>query len=359
MYRLVIILCLALVLWLPGVAAADMRVERVGPPFDHPWGLDFLTRDTVLVTERSGKLFRVDLTNGERTEISGVPPIHEDGQGGLLDVMVEGSATVWLCYTAPRGDDMSSTAIGRGQLDGNALTDFSRLFLAEPAIDSGHHFGCRLGIMPDGKLVATLGERGNRDNAQDPMVHPGSVIRLNKNGSAPNDNPYSDGRAWLPELFSMGNRNPQGLAIHPISGELWIHEHGPKGGDEINIVRGGENFGWPIVTYGKEYVGGKIGIGVSAPGYTDPIHHWTPSIAPSGMAFYTGSMFPSLKGKLLVGSLKFRFVSVIELDGERVVSERELLRDQIGRIRDVAVGIDGAIYLLTDQDDGGLWRLSR
>jgi glucose/arabinose dehydrogenase len=242
------------------------------------------------------------------------------------------------------------------------LVNFKSIFVAEPAIESGHHFGCRLGTMPDGTIVATLGERGDRKNAQDPTKHPGSIIRLNPNGSPPADNPYSDEsyadrRDWLPELFSIGNRNPQGLAIHPTTGELWTHEHGPKGGDEINIVRGGENFGWPIVSHGQEYSGGKISDDVSAPSLTDSVHHWTPSIAPSGMAFYTGTLFPGLTGSLLVGSLKFRLLMVVRLDGNRVISEHELLRDQIGRIRDVAVGHDGAIYLLTDEGHGGVWRL--
>ncbi len=358
MHRLLSFIVLTLALWLPSIASADFTASRIGPPLNHPWGMDFLNDDEVLVTERSGMLFRIDLRTGDKVEITGVPAVLAKGQGGLLDVMVSGS-TVWLCYSAPRDHGNSSTAIGYGTIGETSLNTFKQVFVAEPPIDRAVHFGCRLGRMPDGKIVATLGERGNRDNAQNASVHPGSVIRLNQDGSPPTDNPYVDGRNWLPELFSIGNRNPQGLAIHPTTGELWVHEHGPQGGDEINIVRGGENFGWPIVSHGEEYGGGKIGIGISASGYSEPIHHWTPSIAPSGMAFYTGEMFPTLKNTLLVGSLKFRLLALVRLDGNHVINEREILRDQIGRIRDVAVGSDGAVYLLTDEDDGGLWRLGQ
>lgn len=364
MHKILLIFLVTVVSLPTNALKADMTIEQIGGSLDHPWGMDFLDANTLLVTERSGKLLRIDLENGSKTEISGIPKVHVDGQGGLLDVMVSplansNAATVWLCYAAPSENGFSSTTLGKGLIKGSTVTNFKPIFVAKPPINSSVHFGCRVGILPDGSIVATLGERGNRHNAQNAQVHPGSVIRLNPDGTSPTDNPYADGRDWLPELYSIGNRNPQGLAIHPTTGELWIHEHGPKGGDEINVVRGGENFGWPVVSYGEEYSGGKIGIGVSASGYTDSIHHWTPSIAPSGMAFYTGDMFPFLKNSLLVGSLKFRLLMQVHLDGDTVVSEQEMFRGQIGRIRDVTVGEDGAVYLLTDESDGGLWRLSQ
>lgn len=350
-------------LFWPVAAWADLTLTRIGPGLDYPWGMDFLDDTTVLITERDGNLLRMDMTTGNTVRLSGVPRVRARGQGGLLDVMVtrrhDGKDEVWLCYAAPKTGGGDATTIGRGVLGDDSLKDFTVLFTAAPPVDSRQHFGCRLGQLADGTIVATLGERGNRNNAQNPQTHPGSVIRLNTDGTAPADNPFSDGRGWLPELFSIGNRNPQGLAIHPTTGELWIHEHGPQGGDEINIVRGGENFGWPVVSFGEEYGGGSIGIGTTAPEYTAPVHHWTPSIAPSGMAFYTGDMFPRMRGGLLVGSLKFELLLYLSLDGNTVVAEYELIRGKIGRIRDVAVASDGAILLLTDRSNGGLWRLGQ
>ncbi len=339
--------------------ASDLRLERIGPDLEHPWGMDFVNNHTVLITERGGRLVRLNLQTGNMTEMTGVPRVRARGQGGLLDVMVSSDRTVWLCYAKPGDTGGSATALGHGQLTPFGLERFGDVFIARPWINSRIHFGCRLGERPDGTIVMTLGDRGDRMNSQDPSVHPGSVIRLNPDGSVPANNPYSDGRNWLPELFSIGNRNPQGLAIHARTGDVWIHEHGPQGGDEINIVRGGENFGWPVVSFGEEYGGGDIGMGTSAPGYADPVHHWTPSIAPSGMAFYEGEMFPEFNGDLLVGALKFEMLVHVKLADNRIMGEQNLIREQIGRIRDVAVAADGAILILTDEDDGGLWRLSR
>ena len=247
------------------------------------------------------------------------------------------------------------TAIDRAQLVGSSLKNRRNLFLANNISRNAIHYGCRL-VLDDNYIYASLGERGARYDAQDPAIHGGAIIRLHHDGSIPNDNPRLDG--WAPEIFSIGHRNPQGLAFHPSTGALWSHEHGPRGGDEINIITAGDNYGWPTVSHGKEYIGGSIGIGTSAPGLADPAWVWTPSIAPSGMAFYGGSMFPQLNGHLLVGSLKFKRLYLVQLSAGVPQDEFVILDGSIGRVRDVAVESDGAILLLSDEPDGGLYRLS-
>ena len=363
-------------LFVPAIAsgaAAAATIERIGPPMAHPWGMEFLDHDTVLVTLRGGRLMRVDLTDGKMTEITGVPAVFDRRQGGLLDVaMIDGH--VYLCYSAAL-NGKSSTAIDRAVIEGNALVRRQTIFTGNDPARSGHHFGCRLQVT-GGMIYASLGDRGDRDNAQDPTTHAGSLIRINLDGSIPHINPKPDG--WAPEIFSIGHRNPQGMAMHPRTGDIWTHEHGPRGGDEINITRpsrdGGANYGWPTVSHGREYATGmRVSRHDSLPGYVDPVWVWTPSIAPSGMAFYpdaedtndTGKMFPEFRGHLLVGSLKFRRLYLVELDGESglPVSERVILDGQIGRIRDVAVAPHGphagAILLLSDETQGGLYMMRR
>jgi len=356
----------------PGAAGAT-TIERIGPPMAHPWGMEFLDHDTVLVTLRGGRLMRVDLTDGKMTEITGVPAVFDRRQGGLLDVaMIDGH--VYLCYSAAL-NDKSSTAIDRAVIEGNALVRRQTIFTGNDPTRSGHHFGCRLQVT-GGMIYASLGDRGDRDNAQDPTTHAGSLIRINLDGSIPHINPKPDG--WAPEIFSIGHRNPQGMAMHPRTGDIWTHEHGPRGGDEINITRpardGGANYGWPAVSHGREYATGRrVSKHDSLPGYVDPVWVWDPSIAPSGMAFYpdaedtndTGKMFPEFRGHLLVGSLKFRRLYLVELDGESGLptAERVILDGQIGRIRDVAVAPHGphagAILLLSDEAQGGLYLMRR
>ena len=355
------------------VAAGAVTIDRVGPPMAHPWGMDFLDHDTVLVTLRGGGLMRVDLADGKTTEITGLPDVFDRRQGGLLDVaMIDGH--VYLCYSAVLKGG-SSTAIDRAVIEGNALVRRQTIFTGNNPTRSGHHFGCRLQVT-GGMIYASLGDRGERDNAQDPATHAGSLIRINLDGSIPHNNPKPDG--WAPEIFSMGHRNPQGMAMHPRTGDIWMHEHGPRGGDEINITRpardGGANYGWPTVSHGREYVTGRrVSTHDSLPGHVDPVWVWDPSIAPSGMAFYpdaedtndTGKMFPDFQGHLLVGSLKFRRLYLVELDGESGLpaSERVILDGQIGRIRDVAVAphgpFAGAILLLSDEAQGGLYLMRR
>ena len=346
---------------------AQMVLERVGPKLAHPWGLEFLTSDTVLVTERGGTLWKIGLTDGTATRITGTPDVYARRQGGLLDVAaIDGH--VYLCYSAilPGG---SATAIDRAVIDGDRLVRRRTIFTGNVATKSGHHFGCRLHVTGTA-LWATLGDRGDRDNGQDATTHAASIIRLTPDGDPHPGNPKRDG--WLPEIFSIGHRNPQGLAMHPMTGEMWAHEHGPRGGDEINILRpnpitpdtnrpdtdAGANYGWPKVSHGKEYIGGSIGIGTSAPGFADPAWVWTPSIAPSGMAFYQGAMFSQFNGHLLVGSLKFERLYLLQINDGLPQAEAIILEDAIGRVRDVAVAADGSILLLSDETDGGLYRLS-
>ncbi|GIS13416.1 MAG: dehydrogenase [Alphaproteobacteria bacterium] len=266
--------------------AGAATIERVGPRLAHPWGMDFIGTDQVLVTVRGGGLQRVNLADGSAADITGLPKVFARRQGGMLDVTVDGPH-VYLCYSADLGGK-SSTAIDRARLEGDALVERETIFTGNNPARSGHHFGCRL-QMAGGYLFASIGDRGDRDNAQDPAAHAGSILRLNPDGTVPDDNPHAAGQAdgWAPELYSIGHRNPQGMAVHPQTGEIWAHEHGPRGGDEINIPQKGGNHGWPTVSHGREYATGRrVSKHDSLPGYVDPVWVWDPSIAPSGMAFY-------------------------------------------------------------------------
>jgi glucose/arabinose dehydrogenase len=362
-------------------AATNTIIERVGPTLSHPWGMEFLDHDTVLVTERDGRLLRIDLADGKATQITGVPRVYARRQGGLLDVAaIDGH--VYLCYAALL-DGGSATAIDRAVLDGNRLVKRQTIFTGNETSRSGHHFGCRMQLT-GGMIYASLGDRGERANGQNPATNAASIIRINLDGSVPADNPLLPG--WAPENFTIGHRNPQGMAMHPRTGAIWTHEHGPRGGDEINIIRpadyegaqieasdGGGNYGWPAVSHGREYATGRrVSQHDSLPGYVDPVWVWDPSIAPSGMAFYpdaddgndTGRMFPEFGGHLLVGSLKFRRLYLVGLNEDGLpASERVIIDGQIGRIRDVAVAppgpFAGAILLLSDEAQGGLYIMRR
>ncbi len=362
-------------------AATNTIIERVGPTLSHPWGMEFLDHDTVLVTERDGRLLRIDLADGKATQITGVPRVYARRQGGLLDVAaIDGH--VYLCYAALL-DGGSATAIDRAVLDGNRLVKRQTIFTGNETSRSGHHFGCRMQLT-GGMIYASLGDRGERANGQNPATNAASIIRINLDGSVPADNPLLPG--WAPENFTIGHRNPQGMAMHPRTGAIWTHEHGPRGGDEINIIRpadyegaqieasdGGGNYGWPAVSHGREYATGRrVSQHDSRPGYVDPGWVWDPSIAPSGMAFYpdaddgndTGRMFPEFGGHLLVGSLKFRRLYLVGLNEDGLpASERVIIDGQIGRIRDVAVAppgpFAGAILLLSDEAQGGLYVMRR
>lgn len=336
------------------------RPVVVAAGLEHPWSMAFLPDGRVLVTERPGRLRLIVNGRLQAAPVSGVPKVVARGQGGLLDVVLHpdyaDNGWIYLSFAAPspRG---AHTAVVRARLDGNRLVDLKTIFRANNVAGGRVHFGSRLAFGGDGKLYVTVGERGDSDRAQDLDSHNGTTVRLNDDGTVPGDNPFLNTAGALPETYSYGHRNSQGMARHPVSGEIWLSEHGPQGGDEINIVRAGVNYGWPVITYGRSYAGFSIGEGSEKPGMAQPILHWTPSIAPSGMAFYTGDKFPSWRGNLFVGSLKFRHLVRLELDGERVVSQERLLEGAFGRVRDVRQGPDGLLYLLTDENEGALIRL--
>ncbi|MEQ8697810.1 MAG: PQQ-dependent sugar dehydrogenase, partial [Bauldia litoralis] len=263
---------------------------------------------------------------------------------------------IYFSYSEP-GPGGAGTAVARARLDGNRLTRLKVLFTMEPKANTVQHFGSRLVIGRDGHLFITIGERGQRARAQDPSVNRGQVIRINRDGSIPKDNPFVGRAGHRPEIWSFGHRNPQGAALNPATGRLWIHEHGARGGDEINIPKAGKNYGWPVISYGRHYSGAKIGVGARKAGMEQPIHYWDPSIAPSGMAFYTGDKFPAWKGNLFVGALAQQMLVRLTLDGQKVVKEERLLKDLGERIRDVRQGPDGYLYVLTDAGDGRLLRI--
>jgi glucose/arabinose dehydrogenase len=332
-------------------------VEGLG----YPWGLAFLPDGRLLVTERSGRLRVVANRRLNPQPIGGLPRIAEHGQGGLLDVALHPryaeTRWVYLSYAAA-GEGGVGTEVLRGRLRGGQLMDVQVIFRLQPKSGERLHFGSRLVFDRAGFLYVTLGDRGDRDRAQRLDDHRGKIVRIHDDGRVPAGNPFVGRANALPEIFSFGNRNVQGAAFHPSTGVLWAHEHGPQGGDEVNVIRAGKNYGWPVITFGKEYgTGLKIGEGTSRADVTAPLHVWIPSIAPSGMAFYSGDKFPRWRGNLFVGALVDRSLVRLELDGERVVREERLMRDVIGRIRDVRSGPDGYIYLLSDASDGVLARL--
>ena len=338
----------------------DYQVLTEG--LSHPWSLAFLPDGRMLVTERVGRL-RIVHPDGrlDPRPVVGLPPIHQYGQGGLLDVALHPdfahNRRVYFSF-AEKGPGGYGTAVAFGRLEGQALHDVRVIFRQLPNTAKTYHFGSRLVFDREGHLFVTLGDRGNRMSAQDLGRHAGSLIRILPDGRVPPDNPFVGRPGARPEIWSYGHRNMQGAALHPVTGRVWTHEHGPQGGDELNIPQAGRNYGWPIITYGREYVTGlPIGEGTHKAGMEQPLHYWVPSIAPSGMAFYTGDRFPRWRGDLFIGSLKFRLLVRLRLDGEKVVHEERMLADQLGRIRDVRQGPDGLIYLLTDAADGKLVRL--
>ena len=348
----------------PPVFASErerFRVVTLVRGLEHPWSLAFLPDGDMLVTERPGRLLRIDAHDHSIHPVAGLPPIATVGQGGLLDVVLhprfESNRQIYFSFAAS-GEGGEGTEVARARLEDDTLSDVEIIFRALPKSEGGRHFGSRLLFTPDGHLLITLGERGDRPRAQDLGDHAGSIIRVNDDGSVPDDNPFVDQAGAKPEIFTYGNRNVQGIALDPDSGRVWAHEHGPQGGDEVNLIESGRNYGWPVITYGRNYViGTKIGEGTHKEGMEQPRHQWTPSIAPSGMTFYTGDAFPAWRGNLFVGALKYRLVARLELDGTDVIHEERLIEDVLGRIRDVRTGPDGYIYLLTDHDDGVLARL--
>ena len=357
--------------------AQPVRPETVATGLDHPWAVAFLPGGRFLVTERPGRMRVVQPDGRLGAPIAGLPRIDAGGQGGLLDVLLDAdfasNRSLYFCFSEPAATGSgNSTALARATLsaDQARLDDVRIIFSQKPKFASSAHFGCRIvesrspgaNGRPDGKLFLTLGERfSRRDDAQKLDNHHGKIVRINKDGSVPPDNPFVGKAGVLPEIWSYGHRNPQGATLTP-DGIFWIHEHGPQGGDEINLPRAGANYGWPVITYGENYGGGRIGDGLTAKaGMEQPLHYWVPSIAPSGMAFLSSDRYgKGWRGNLFVGSLKFSYLDRIELSepfGGKVLRESRLLVDVGERIRDVRQGPDGLLYVLTDSRNGKLMRL--
>jgi len=335
--------------------AGSISVVTVADGLEYPWGLAFLPDGGMLVTERPGRLRLVAQDGRLSKPLAGVPEVYENGQGGLLDVALDpdfaANQLVYLSYAEPGGEG-GGTAVARGRLAGGRLEQVEVIFRQQPKLDSGHHFGSRLVFLKDGTLIVTLGDRNRREYIPDMKAQIGKLVRINRDGTIPKDNPFVGNDAYSPDIYSLGHRNVQGATLNPATGELWTAEHGARGGDEINIPKAGRNYGWPIISYGREYSGGKIGEGTSKPGLEQPVYYWDPSIAPAGMTFYTGDKFPAWRGNLFVGALKFQLLVRLEVEGNRIVKEERLLEDMGDRIRDVVQGPDGYLYLLTDESDG-------
>ncbi|MEM6261447.1 MAG: PQQ-dependent sugar dehydrogenase [Bacteroidota bacterium] len=316
-----------------------------------PWGMVFLPDESMLITEKSGEL--IHFKDGKKQLVQGVPEVFLNGQGGLLDIELhpeyKKNGWIYFSYSAPSADGESgNTSVMRARLENNRLVDKEELYRASPDSDLGYHFGSRLEFDTACNLYFSVGDRGNRDvNPQDITRDCGKVYRIKDDGSIPADNPFVGQPNAKVAIYSYGHRNPQGMVLNRQTGEIWVHEHGPRGGDEINIVRAGKNYGWPRITYGINYSGTKITDDTSLPGMEQPIHYWVPSIAPSGMAFVTSDRYPEWKGNLLVGSLVFAYLERLVLDGESV-TYREKLFDGIGRVRNVRQGPDGYLYMAVE-----------
>lgn len=342
-----------------------VTATTVADQLSHPWGMTFLPDGSVLVTERSGTLNRIT-ADGSKTAIKGTPEVVARSQGGLLDVNVDpdyaNNGWIYISYSEadPEGGKGNSTAVARGRIDNGQWIDNEVVFRQAPKYESGAHFGSRLVFSPQGHLFITLGDRYSRmDDAQTLDNHHGKVVRIWPDGSIPEDNPFVGQDNALDEIWSLGHRNVQGADIHPETGELWTIEHGPQGGDEVNIPQAGENYGWPTITYGEDYGGGEIGIGTHKEGLEQPFYYWLPSIATAGATFYTGDKFTHWQGDLLVTALKGQMVARLDLEEGRVLHEERLFDDQADfRIRDIEQGPDGYLYLLSDEDNGRLIKLT-
>jgi aldose sugar dehydrogenase len=341
-------------------SAGELKLETVASRLSHPWGLQFLPDGRMLVTERPGRMRIVSKTGTLSPPLKNVPEVKSGGQSGLLDVALDrgfaGNRTLYFCFTFPRGDN--NVAVARALLREDALADVKIIF-RQVGPGGGNNHGCRIVQADDSNLFVTLGDHFQpRDKAQDLSVDNGKLIRIRPDGSIPPDNPFVGRTGARPEIWSYGHRNSQGIAFNPASGKLWEQEHGPRGGDEVNIIGKGKNYGWPVIGYGIDYNGAKIHESTHKDGMEQPIKYWVPSIAPSGMAFYTGDLIPKWKGSLFIGALAGEMLVRLSLDGEKVTGEERLLRELGERIRDVRQGPDGALYLLTDNAKGRILRIS-
>jgi glucose/arabinose dehydrogenase len=363
----------ALILSAPALAADDrvieseagkLQVQTLVEGLAHPWGMAFLPDGDLLVTERPGRLRRLAKDGTLSDPLKGVPRVFAEGQGGLLDVALDpdfaANHLVYISYAEP-GEGGAGTTVARGRLGDAGLEDVKIIFRQEPKVDGGNHFGGRLAFAPDGTLFITLGERFKFTPAQDLGSDLGKIVRINPDGSVPKNNPFVGQKGARPEIWSYGHRNVQGGAINPSSGKLWVSEFGPMGGDELNIPEAGKNYGWPVVSWGKHYDGRSIPEPPTHPEFADAITHWTPVISPSGIAFYTGDAIPGWKGSLLIAGLSSQALVRLTLDGEKVTGEKVTGEERIPmgtRIRDVAQAPDGSVYLLTDEEDGKVLRLT-
>lgn len=339
------------------------RVKRIVNGLKHPWGVDWLPDGRTLITERSGSLYLID--GNQVTTLSNVPDVWAENQGGLLDVAVapnyKETGWIYLTYSVQEGDK-GGTVLSRARLEGSKLTDLEEIYQQTPFLEPDYHFGSRISFMDDGTLIVTMGERGQRRektvDIPTPSTSVGTTIRLNMDGTVPDDNPFVGQESARAEVYSYGHRNQQGMAIQSKTGTIWLNEHGPHGGDELNLVKAGNNYGWSEVSYGDTYrdqkpIGGKTG-----PSITDPVKYWDPSPGLSGMAFYTGNEFPEWQNDLFMGALAQQKLIRIELsEDNKVVHQEDLLSEEIGRIRDVAMSPEGHLYVLTDMPNGGLYRL--
>jgi glucose/arabinose dehydrogenase len=342
-------------------SAGPVQVERMASPFAHPWALAFVPDGSMLVTERGGTMWHL-AADGGRTSVAGVPQVKAEGQGGLLDVVTardfEASRLIFLTYSEPDGDKArTAVAAARLSTDGSALEDLRVIFRQSPSIGSDHHYGARIVEAPEGNLWVVLGERGQPTHSQNIQTHLGKVVRITRDGKAAPGNPLIGGLG-RPEIWSTGHRNPQGAALDPATGALWTAEHGAKGGDEINRPEPGKNYGWPVISYGTTYAGTKIGNGTAQEGMEQPVYYWDPSIAPSGMLIYSGRLWPTWRGHIFVGALKFKLISRLSREGDAITGEERLFEGVYGRTRDVREGPDGAIWFLTDEDMGALYSVS-
>lgn len=340
-------------------AEHPVRVDTVVTGLANPWGLVFLPGGDMLVTEKAGRVRLVRDGVLQAEPVAGGPEVRASGQGGLLDIerhpRFEENRLVYLTYSKGR-DGEGTTALARARFDGTRLTGLEELFVGDAWSRRGQHFGSRIVFDSSGHLFMSIGERGEKTPAQDPSNHKGSIMRLHDDGRVPQDNPFVGREGHRPEIWSYGHRNPQGMALHPATHELWATEHGARGGDEINRVLAGRNYGWPLITHGVDYDGSQISPDTARAGLEQPVAHWTPSIAPSGLAFYTGTRFPRWQGNLFAGSLAGQQLRRVVLDGNRVVKQETVLQG-FGRIRTVKMGPDGYLYVLTDAPNGALLRL--
>lgn len=336
--------------WALETTSGPVQVETMATGLDEPWGIDFLPEGRWLITERDGRLRYFDGTGADWT-VEGAPIVEAEGQGGLLDVMIPRdfatTRNVYLSYSAPqpRGSG-TALAVGRLSNDGSRLEGLRPVFEMAPGSSGGRHFGSRIVEARDGTLFLTIGDRGDREMAQDLGHHNGSVIRIDRTGAVPADNPFLGREDALPEIWSYGHRNPQGAALD-LDGNLWVNEHGAQGGDEVNLVRKGANYGWPVISYGRHYSGDKIGEGTSKAGMEQPMHYWDPSIAPSGMMVYSGALWPEWRGDVFVGSLKFGLISRLEASGGGLVEAERIEGDETARVRDIVEAPDGSIWFLS------------